>query len=92
MQGSTDGLLGRLVGGTCFDFSPADPRTYLVGTEEGVVHRCSTAFTEQSIQSYSGHAGPVYQVRGTTWWLFYTSMLWMPGIRNCSCNQFATMH
>lgn len=69
MQGNTDGLLGRLAGGTCFDFSPADPRTYLVGTEEGVVHRCNTAFTEQSIQSYSGHAGPVYQVRGRTWWV-----------------------
>jgi len=58
----TEGLLGRLAGGTCFDFSPADSRTYLVGTEEGLVHKCSTVFTEQFIQTYPAHSAPVYQV------------------------------
>ncbi len=64
-QGATpaEGLLGRQAGGTCFDFSPADPHIYLVGTEEGLVHKCSTAFTEQYIQTYSGHSAPVYQVQ-----------------------------
>ena len=33
-----------------------------VGTEEGLVHRCSTAFSEQGGQAYSGHVAPVYQV------------------------------
>ncbi|KAL4448518.1 hypothetical protein ABPG75_005737 [Micractinium tetrahymenae] len=61
-QASAEGYLGRAAGGTCFDFCPADPRTYLVGTEDGGVHRCSTAFTEQYIQSYGGHLAPVYQV------------------------------
>lgn len=108
MQAGIEGYLGRAAGGTCFDFCPADPRTYLVGTgraarsagraslargcvllcrgefampatpemapfrhvsvpqvgtEEGGVHRCSTAFTEQYMQSYGGHLGPVYQAR-----------------------------
>ncbi|PRW45097.1 wd repeat-containing 78 [Chlorella sorokiniana] len=58
----SEGLLGRAAGGTCFAFNPADPRTYLVGTEEGLVHRCSTAFSEQGGQAYSGHVAPVYQV------------------------------
>ena len=62
LQGGAEGFLGRSAGGTCVAFSPADPRTYLVGTEEGGVHKCSTAFTEQYTQSYSGHLAPVYQV------------------------------
>lgn len=97
-QRSGEGLLGRAAGLTCFAFSPADPRSYLVGslrssgagascctpyacaelaaplprvlqvgTEEGAVHRCSTAFGEQSVQTYSGHLGPVYKVGLEGW-------------------------
>ena len=63
LQGGAEGFLGRSAGGTCFAFSPSDPRTYLVGTEEGGVHKCSTAFTEQYTRNYSGHLAPVYQVQ-----------------------------
>lgn len=61
LQAGAEGYLGRAAGGTCFDFCPSDPRTYLVGTEDGGVHKCSTAFSEQYIQSYYGHLAPVYQ-------------------------------
>lgn len=56
-------FLGSAAGGTCFDFSPSDPRSYLICTEEGRVHLCSTAFAEhQGGRGYAGHFGPVYQV------------------------------
>lgn len=61
---AAEGYLGRAVGATCFDFSTADVRSYLVGTEDGAVLRCSTAFAEQAVQAHLGHLGPVYQVGG----------------------------
>merc|ERR1711879_691081 len=47
----------------CVDFPKHDPSTYLVGTEDGLVHRCSTSYNEQYLDTYYGHAGPVYRVR-----------------------------
>jgi len=34
-------------GGLCFDFNKFEPHIFLVGTEEGRIHKCSRA--------YSGH-------------------------------------
>ena len=56
-------LLGAHAGGTCFDFCPSDPRTYLVGTDEGGLHRRSTAFADAPGQNYEGHVGVLYRVR-----------------------------
>jgi hypothetical protein len=49
--------------GTCMslDFWSGDPNVYLLGTEDGVVHKCSTSYTEQFVTNYFGHAGPVYR-------------------------------
>eukprot|EP00438_Fugacium_kawagutii_P015217 Skav202223 [mRNA] locus=scaffold244:18802:22102:- [translate_table: standard] len=47
----------------CIDFPRHDPSTYLVGTEDGLVHRCSTSYNEQFLDTYYGHSGPVYRVR-----------------------------
>eukprot|EP00878_Enallax_costatus_P035291 GHUV01039308.1.p1 GENE.GHUV01039308.1~~GHUV01039308.1.p1 ORF type:complete len:168 (+),score=27.02 GHUV01039308.1:321-824(+) len=30
------------------------------GTEDGHIHKCSTSYSEQYLESYSGHIGPVY--------------------------------
>lgn len=38
-----------------------------VGTEEGLVHCCSTSLSEQGRQPYRGHLAPVYQARGLGW-------------------------
>ncbi|KAM9482422.1 dynein axonemal intermediate chain 4 [Clarias gariepinus] len=50
--------------GLCFDFHYNDPNIYLVGTEDGYIHECSCSYTEQFLETYSKHLGPVYKV---TW-------------------------
>lgn len=56
-------FISRRAAGMCFDFSPRDPSIYLVGTEEGRIHKCSRSYNEQYLQTYEGHTGPVFQVR-----------------------------
>ncbi|CAF5205341.1 unnamed protein product, partial [Rotaria magnacalcarata] len=36
--------------------------SYLCGTDEGSIHRCSTIYNEKYLESYIGHTGPVYKV------------------------------
>lgn len=56
-------VLSRSVGGLCIDFSPTDNSVYLVGTEEGHIHLCSTTYNEQYLSTFVGHTGPVYKVK-----------------------------
>ena len=58
----SDGILCRVTGGLCFDVFPLDSTTYLVGTEEGTVMRCSTTYTEQCMDVIHAHDGPVTRV------------------------------
>jgi hypothetical protein len=46
---------------TAFDFHKTDGNTYLIGTEEGNIHRCSCSYNEQVLETYEGHTGPVYR-------------------------------
>jgi len=48
--------------GTCMslDFWKQDPHVYLLGTEDGSVHKCSTSYSEQFVTNYFGHGGPIY--------------------------------
>jgi len=61
--GATKGeaLLARHSGGLCLDFHPADPMTYLVGTDDCTVHKCSTSYSEQYLETYQGHGAEVYR-------------------------------
>ncbi|ORY68141.1 WD40 repeat-like protein [Neocallimastix californiae] len=56
-------FISRLSGGLCFDFNSKDSNIYLAGTEDGVVHKCSCSYSEQYLQSYFGHSGPIYKIR-----------------------------
>lgn len=58
-----EAIVSRRAPGMCFDFSPHDHAVYLVGTEDGGVHRCSVSDSEQYLNSYHGHGGPVYSVQ-----------------------------
>lgn len=55
--------------GLCIDISDQDPSTYVIGTDEGLIHRCSTSYNEQYLDTYLGHTAPVNRVsitpRGT---------------------------
>lgn len=55
-----EAFISRLTSGMTFDFSARDERVYIVGTEDGWVHRCSTSYNEQVCapwpQRQAGHA------------------------------------
>eukprot|EP00930_Biecheleria_cincta_P026330 TRINITY_DN18575_c0_g1_i1.p1 TRINITY_DN18575_c0_g1~~TRINITY_DN18575_c0_g1_i1.p1 ORF type:complete len:908 (-),score=146.67 TRINITY_DN18575_c0_g1_i1:401-3124(-) len=63
VYGHKEGIVFRKSSGFCVDFPRHDSQTYLVGTEDGLVHRCSTSYNEQYLDTYYGHSGPVYRVR-----------------------------
>ncbi|KAJ3093444.1 WD repeat-containing protein 78 [Physocladia obscura] len=56
-------LISRQAGGLCFDFNTKDKNIYLIGTEDGHIHRCSVSYNEQYLQTQFGHTGPVYKVK-----------------------------
>ncbi|ETO84396.1 hypothetical protein F444_01672 [Phytophthora nicotianae P1976] len=61
--GGTDGVISRQASGRSLVFaSQGDPSVYYVGTEDGLVHKCSVSYNEQYLQTYIGHTGPVYQL------------------------------
>merc|ERR1711869_101975 len=55
--------LTGLAGGLCFDFNRQSEHLFLVGTEEGRIHKCSKAFSGQYLETYEGHSMAVYTVR-----------------------------
>ena len=48
--------------GLCFDFTPSDKYSFILGTEEGNIHKCSTAYSGQFQETYDGHQLAVYKV------------------------------
>jgi len=66
-----DSHLMGLAGGCCFDFSKLNKLLFLVGTEEGSIHKCSKAFTSDYLETFGGHYMCVYTVR---WNEFHESM------------------
>ena len=78
--------------GQCFDFSPFDPSVFLVGTEEGCIHKCNKAFSAQYQETYEGHQLAVYKVRWNPYHprIFisasadWTIKIWDTGYRTCS--------
>jgi len=55
-------LIG-FAGGLCFDFNKFEPHLFLVGTEEGRIHKCSRAYSGHYQQTYDGHLLAVYKVK-----------------------------
>ncbi|KAK9827830.1 hypothetical protein WJX74_004397 [Apatococcus lobatus] len=54
---------GSLAGGCCFDFNQGQDHLFVVGTEEGRIHECSTAHNSGYLHTYLGHHMSVYSVR-----------------------------
>eukprot|EP00605_Chrysophyceae_sp_TOSAG23-4_P002671 GSChrysophyteH1.ASY1.ANO1.2947.1 assembled CDS len=82
-SGQTEGWISRQASGLCFDFCPDDSSTYVVGTEEGTLHKCSVSYSEQYLETYPPHSGPVYTVKCSPRWpqLFLTcSADWSIGL------------
>ncbi|KAK3922466.1 Dynein intermediate chain 4, axonemal, partial [Frankliniella fusca] len=54
--------LRQFAGVLCMAPVPLDPVRYLVGTEDGCVHECSTNYLHQHKSVFVAHAGPVYRL------------------------------
>lgn len=55
--------LSGLAGGCCFDFNRHSEHLFIVGTEEGKIHKCSKAYSGQYLETYAGHHMAVYALR-----------------------------
>lgn len=66
--GAGEGWISRQASGLCIDFAPEEHGTYITGTEEGDIHRCSISYNEQYLDTYEPHSGPVYRLRFSPWW------------------------
>lgn len=55
--------LTGLAGGCCFDFNRFSEHLFVVGTEEGKIHKCSKAYSGQYLETYDGHHMAVYAAR-----------------------------
>merc|ERR1711968_424749 len=52
-----------LAGGCCFDFNRKSEHLFIVGTEEGLIHKCSKAYSGQYLETYEGHHMAVYSCK-----------------------------
>ncbi|KAJ3257625.1 WD repeat-containing protein 78 [Boothiomyces macroporosus] len=60
---NNNSFIARQTGGLCFDFNTKDSNIYIVGTEDGQIHKCSCSYNEQYLNTYSAHTGPVNKVK-----------------------------
>lgn len=47
---------------TCIRIHPKDPTIYLVGTEEGDIFKCSTAYSSMCLLTYNAHLLPIARI------------------------------
>ena len=57
-----EALLTGFANGSCFDFNNISEHLFVVGTEEGKIHKCSKAYSGQYLETYAGHHMAVYTV------------------------------
>uniref|UniRef100_A0A7S3NQ65 Dynein axonemal intermediate chain 4 n=1 Tax=Aureoumbra lagunensis TaxID=44058 RepID=A0A7S3NQ65_9STRA len=76
--GNAEGVISRQASGLCFDFPIDDPAIYIAGTEDGLAHRCSCSYNEQYLDTYTGHAGPIFKIK--------CSPFWSPVFLSCSAD------
>lgn len=62
-QADDETTLGSLAGGCSFDFNKTSDHLFVVGTEEGNIHKCSKAYNSQYLETYKGHHMSVYTVQ-----------------------------
>lgn len=72
-ESEDDTALVGLAGGMCFDFNRTSEHLFIVGTEEGMIHKCSKAYNSQYLESYEGHYMAVYALK----WNFFHSRVFL---------------
>ena len=49
--------------GRALAFKPDDENIYIVGTEEGLVHLCTTEFSSKVLRTFEAHCTPIYSLQ-----------------------------
>lgn len=63
LRGGPDGSDTKLKGcGSCMVFHPTNTEIFLVGTEEGLIFKCSTAYSSKYLMIYRAHYQSVYRI------------------------------
>ncbi|KAF5304719.1 hypothetical protein FQA39_LY09496 [Lamprigera yunnana] len=62
VRGPDGTLVRRKACATCVTFHPKNHLIYLVGTEEGLIYKCSTAYSTSYLFTYDAHEMPIYRV------------------------------
>lgn len=55
--------VSRYAGARFIRWHPEDSNIYLVGTNEGVVHKCSTNYLDQHLDLFLAHEGPINDLK-----------------------------
>eukprot|EP00002_Diphylleia_rotans_P037458 TRINITY_DN8364_c0_g1_i7.p1 TRINITY_DN8364_c0_g1~~TRINITY_DN8364_c0_g1_i7.p1 ORF type:complete len:696 (-),score=147.47 TRINITY_DN8364_c0_g1_i7:274-2361(-) len=58
-----DGSLFGLSGGCSFDFNSFHDHLFIVGTEEGHMHKCSKTYNSSYLETYEGHNMAIYGIK-----------------------------
>ncbi|MED6277281.1 hypothetical protein CHARACLAT_011730 [Characodon lateralis] len=62
-DGPNSAQLSSISHGTSFDFHKQIDNLFLVGTEEGKIHKCSKTYSSQFLETYDAHSMPVDAVK-----------------------------
>ncbi|KAB5549256.1 hypothetical protein PHYPO_G00065340 [Pangasianodon hypophthalmus] len=62
-EGQEDMKIPDIAGGTSFDFHKEIDYLFLVGTEEGKIHKCSKSYSSQFLETYTAHSLSVDAVK-----------------------------
>ena len=49
-------------GGRCVAFNPGDETMFLVGTDLGIIYKCTTEYSSKFLQTYDAHNTPIYNI------------------------------
>ena len=49
-------------GGRCVAFNPGNDTIFLVGTDEGLIYKCTTEYSSKFLGTYVAHNTPIYNV------------------------------
>ena len=60
-------------GGRCVAFNPNDDTMFLVGTDEGLIYKCTTEYSSKFLQTYPAHNTPIYNIS----WNPYVSSIFL---------------
>lgn len=69
--------LGSLAGGCSLDFNQHSEHLFIVGTEEGRIHKCSKAYHSQYLETYKvGASSRRFMLYRDEFWLWCGSSGW----------------